>query len=104
QALTPEQRALALTVQGLVLGQDLGLVPGRVAPGSLRPLGDLRVRNLIAHRISMRHDGPVPHGGHAGRLLPRPLSSMIRYHDLPHQRLTQRGLRPPLLPDPEVLP
>jgi hypothetical protein len=39
QALASQQRALALTVQGLVLGQDLGLVPGRVAAGRLARSG-----------------------------------------------------------------
>jgi hypothetical protein len=53
--------------------------------GAAWPAREPQVRSLV-HRISMRH-----HGGHAGRLLPRPLNSMIRRYHLPHQRLTQRA-------------
>src|SRR5581483_866433 len=93
QPLPPQQSALAGLVQLLVLGQDLGLVAGRVRPRRLGPQRHLRIRNLIGHGTSMgaRNDGIHLGHGHRGNLLPRPLSSMNQALPLPRRRLTQRG-------------
>src|SRR6266511_1326063 len=88
QALTPQQRTLALLVQPLVLLQDLRLVLRRVPPWPASTPGDLRVWiGGVAHRASLgvRVHGMIGRSGHRGTP-PRPLSSMIQQLHLPHWR------------------
>ena len=62
RALGPATVCPALASPQRYWARISALYRAELAPGPLGPLGNLRIRKLIAHRIIMRH-----HGGHVGR-------------------------------------